>query len=45
MVLPDTFIDHASPGQMYEEAGLTAADIETKVLEALGIAEIGAKRA
>jgi len=45
MVLPDTFIDHASPAQMYEEAGLTAADIETKVLEALGIAEIGAKRA
>jgi 1-deoxy-D-xylulose-5-phosphate synthase len=45
MVLPDTFIDHASPGEMYEEAGLTAADIETKVLEALGIAKIGAKRA
>ncbi|GGD20666.1 1-deoxy-D-xylulose-5-phosphate synthase [Sinisalibacter lacisalsi] len=45
MFLPDTFIDHASPAQMYEEAGLTAADIETKVLEALGIAEIGAKRA
>jgi len=45
MVLPDSFIDHASPGQMYEEARLTAADIETKVLEALGVAEIGAKRA
>jgi 1-deoxy-D-xylulose-5-phosphate synthase len=45
MFLPDTFIDHASPAQMYEEAGLTAADIETKVLEALGIAEIGVKRA
>jgi len=45
MVLPDTFIDHASPGEMYEEAGLTAAHIETKVLESLGIVEIGVKRA
>ena len=45
MVLPDTFIDHGNPTEMYEEAGLTAADIEAKVLGALGIAEIGAKRA
>ncbi|GKY86610.1 1-deoxy-D-xylulose-5-phosphate synthase [Sinisalibacter aestuarii] len=45
MVLPDTFIDHGSPDQMYEDAHLTAADIEAKVLEALGIADIGAKRA
>jgi 1-deoxy-D-xylulose-5-phosphate synthase len=45
MVLPDTFIDHASPAEMYESARLTAADIEAKVLNALGIAEIGAKRA
>jgi 1-deoxy-D-xylulose-5-phosphate synthase len=27
LTLPDTFIDQASPAQMYAEAGLTAADI------------------
>jgi hypothetical protein len=30
---------------MYQAAGLTAADIEAKVLDALGVARIGAKRA
>ena len=45
MVLPDEFIDQASPDQMYEAAGLTAKDIETKVLTVLGVAQIGAKRA
>ncbi len=45
MVLPDTFIDHASPTRMYEEAGLSAKDIEAKVLDVLGIAQIDAKRA
>ncbi|WP_127106122.1 1-deoxy-D-xylulose-5-phosphate synthase [Pararhodobacter zhoushanensis] len=45
MVLPDVFIDQASPDQMYQAAGLTAADIEAKVLDALGVARIGAKRA
>ncbi|NRP13181.1 1-deoxy-D-xylulose-5-phosphate synthase [Aliiroseovarius sp. xm-m-379] len=45
MVLPDTFIDHASPARMYEEAGLSAQDIEAKVLDVLGIARIDAKRA
>ncbi len=45
MVLPDIFIDQASPDQMYETAHLTAADIEAKVLDALGVARIGAKRA
>lgn len=45
MVLPDTFLDQASPDQMYEAAGLTAADIEAKVLDVLGVARIGAKRA
>ncbi|WP_068298734.1 1-deoxy-D-xylulose-5-phosphate synthase [Pararhodobacter sp. CCB-MM2] len=45
MVLPDVFIDQASPDQMYEAAGLTAKDIETKVLTVLGVAQIGAKRA
>ena len=36
MVLPDSFIDHADPAQMYQVAGLSAADIERKVLEVLG---------
>ncbi|UWP89081.1 1-deoxy-D-xylulose-5-phosphate synthase [Aliiroseovarius crassostreae] len=45
MVLPDTFIDHASPARMYEEAGLSAQNIEAKVLDVLGIARIDAKRA
>ncbi|MCA0205791.1 MAG: 1-deoxy-D-xylulose-5-phosphate synthase [Proteobacteria bacterium] len=45
MVLPDMFIDQASPDQMYEAAGLTAADIEAKVLDVLGVARIGVKRA
>jgi len=44
MVLPDTFIDQASPEAMYHTAGLDAAQIETKVLGALGIASVG-KRA
>jgi 1-deoxy-D-xylulose-5-phosphate synthase len=37
MVLPDAFIDQASPAAMYAEAGLTAADIEAKVLSVLGV--------
>ena len=41
MVLPDTFIDHANPSDMYAAAGLNADDIETKVLDVLGIAQIG----
>lgn len=45
MVLPDCFIDHGSPRDMYEEARLQAADIEAKVLDALGIAQIADKRA
>ena len=44
MVLPDAFIDQASPEQMYQAAGLTAADIEAKVLGVLGVAVVG-KRA
>lgn len=44
MVLPDTFIDQASPKAMYDVAGMNAAHIEAKVLEALGIARLG-KRA
>lgn len=38
MVLPDTFIDHASPADMYATAGMNAPDIEAKVLEVLGVA-------
>ncbi|MBT2132336.1 1-deoxy-D-xylulose-5-phosphate synthase [Aliiroseovarius lamellibrachiae] len=45
MVLPDTFVDHAAPDRMYEDAGLSAAGIEAKVLDVLGIAQIDAKRA
>jgi 1-deoxy-D-xylulose-5-phosphate synthase len=44
MVLPDTFIDQASPDDMYATAGLTAADIEAKVLQTLGV-EVMSKRA
>ncbi|KAJ57137.1 1-deoxy-D-xylulose-5-phosphate synthase [Actibacterium mucosum KCTC 23349] len=41
MVLPDTFIDQASPTQMYETAAMNAADIEAKVLEVLGVETLG----
>jgi 1-deoxy-D-xylulose-5-phosphate synthase len=45
MVLPDTFIDQASPKDMYETAAMNAPQIEAKVLEVLGVASIGEKRA
>tara|TARA_Y100001956_G_scaffold21498_1_gene21034 strand:- start:560 stop:1303 length:744 start_codon:yes stop_codon:yes gene_type:complete len=45
MVLPDIFIDQASPKAMYDVAGLNASDIEAKVLKTLNIASIGEKRA
>ena len=45
MVFPDTFIDHNSPAKMYEAAGMNAPEIEAKVLEVLGVAQIGVKRA
>jgi 1-deoxy-D-xylulose-5-phosphate synthase len=44
MVLPDIFIDQASPADMYAVAKLSAADIEAKVLDTLGVAQMG-KRA
>ena len=44
MVLPDTFIDQASPEAMYRVAGMEAPQIEAKVLETLGVAVVG-KRA
>ncbi|MCB5408829.1 1-deoxy-D-xylulose-5-phosphate synthase [Pseudogemmobacter faecipullorum] len=40
MVLPDTFIDQASPEAMYSIAGMDAPQIEAKVLNVLGIASI-----
>lgn len=36
MTLPDRFIDHESPAKQYEMAGLNAAHIVIKALEALG---------
>ncbi len=44
MVLPDVFIDQASPSDMYEVAGLSARHIEEKVLDVLGVEMLG-KRA
>jgi 1-deoxy-D-xylulose-5-phosphate synthase len=41
MVLPDVFIDQASPEAMYAVAGMNAAQIEVKVLSALGVAVVG----
>ena len=45
MVLPDTFIDQASPRDMYAVAALNAEDIEAKVLQTLGIGSIATRRA
>ena len=41
MVLPDIFIDQASPEAMYRVAGMDAAQIEARVLEVLGVAVVG----
>ncbi len=40
MVLPDIFIDQASPRDMYDVAGLNAEDIAAKVLDVLGVATL-----
>ncbi|MBF9029416.1 1-deoxy-D-xylulose-5-phosphate synthase [Rhodobacterales bacterium HKCCE3408] len=40
MVLPDVFIDQASPEDMYAVAGMNAVDIERKVLDTLGVATL-----
>jgi len=45
MVLPDIFIDQASPSDMYATARLSAADIEARVLDVLDIAQVQDKRA
>ncbi len=44
MVLPDVFIDQASPRDMYAVAAMNAEDIEAKVLTTLGV-EVMSKRA
>ncbi|OAN69303.1 1-deoxy-D-xylulose-5-phosphate synthase [Jannaschia sp. EhC01] len=44
MVLPDIFIDQASPRDMYAVAGMNAEDIVAKVLTTLGV-EVLTKRA
>ena len=45
MVLPDIFIDQASPSDMYDVAAMNAEQIEAKVLDTLGVAQITTKRA
>ena len=45
MILPDTFIDQASPADMYAMAGMNAGHIETKVLNLLGVTSLGKARA
>ncbi len=44
MFLPDIFIDQASPRDMYDIAAMNAPHIEAKVLDVLGVAQVG-KRA
>jgi 1-deoxy-D-xylulose-5-phosphate synthase len=45
MVLPDTFIDQASPAEMYRIAQLDAGSIERKVLTTLGVTDLASRRA
>ncbi|MGY6548683.1 MAG: 1-deoxy-D-xylulose-5-phosphate synthase [Roseinatronobacter sp.] len=40
MVLPDIFIDQASPRDMYDVAAMNAPHIEAKVLEVLGVSHL-----
>jgi 1-deoxy-D-xylulose-5-phosphate synthase len=40
MVLPDIFIDQASPRDMYTTAAMNAEHIEAKVLDVLGVANL-----
>ncbi len=41
MVLPDVFIDQASPADMYAVAAMNAEHIEARVLDVLGVATLG----
>lgn len=45
MVLPDIFIDQASPAAMYDVAAMNAEQIEAKVLDVLGVAKLDTRRA
>lgn len=45
MTLPDSFIHHNTPQQMYAAAGLDAENIEAKVLEVLGVSSVASHRA
>ncbi len=45
MVLPDIFIDQASPAAMYEVAAMNAPQIEAKVLSVLGVDTLADRRA
>ncbi|MEO1778892.1 MAG: 1-deoxy-D-xylulose-5-phosphate synthase [Pseudomonadota bacterium] len=45
MVLPDIFIDQASPADMYAVAGMNAEQIEAKVLHVLGVTSLDKARA
>jgi 1-deoxy-D-xylulose-5-phosphate synthase len=45
MVLPDCFVQQDTPARMYEVAAMNAEHIETKVMEVLGVARMGARRA
>ena len=44
MVLPDRFLDQASPDRMYAEADLDAAAIEARVLSLLDVASLSKRR-
>jgi 1-deoxy-D-xylulose-5-phosphate synthase len=37
VTLPDMFIDHASPSEMYAQAGMTASDLAVMALRAMGL--------
>ncbi len=45
MILPDIFVNQASPAQMYDAAAMNAPHIEAKVLEVLGIDRKGKRGA
>jgi 1-deoxy-D-xylulose-5-phosphate synthase len=45
MVLPDIFIDQASPREMYDIAAMNAPQIEARVLAVLGVGRLDARRA
>jgi 1-deoxy-D-xylulose-5-phosphate synthase len=42
-VLPDTYIEHDKPERMYAQAGLDAAGIVAKVMDAIGQDAVSAK--